>query len=111
MSTRPDPADLDLQAVRATLEGARGPAFWRSLDAVARTPAFQRFLQREYPAAAHLARGPDRRDFFKLMAASLAMTGLAACDDGTDGRAKEVPYVPSNTPPAPSSTATPTASW
>ena len=85
--------DLDLAAIRATLEEGRGPTFWKSLDAVAETPAFRRFVAREYPAAAHLAEGPDRRGFFKIMAASFAMAGLAACDDVKDGRTVEVPYV------------------
>lgn len=88
-----DPQDIDIAAIRATIESGQGPAFWQSLDAVAQTPAFKRFIEREYPAAAHLAKGPDRRGFFKLMAASFAMAGLAACDNGDDGRSKEVPYV------------------
>ena len=86
-------APVDLAAVRATLNGASGPAFWKSLDAVADTPAFRRLIALEYPAAAHLAQGPDRRTFFKLMAASFALTGLAACDADEDGRTVEVPYV------------------
>ena len=86
-------AALDLAAVRATLDNQSGPAFWKSLDAVADSAAFRRFVAREYPAAAHLAEGPDRRTFFKLMAASFALTGLAACDSGDDGRAVEIPYV------------------
>ena len=57
------------------------------------TPAFRRFMEREFPSAAHLAAGPDRRGFFKIMAASFAMAGLAACDDVVDGRKYEVPYV------------------
>ncbi len=87
-------AAVDLAAVRLMLEGRRGPAFWKSLDAVAATPAFRRLVEREYPAAAHLAAGPDRRGFFKIMAASFAMSGLAACGDAVvDGRQYEVPYV------------------
>ena len=86
--------EIDLAAVRAALGSGQGPAFWKSLDAVADTPAFHRFVGREYPAAAHLAAGPDRRGFFKVMAASFAMMGLAACDsDVEDGRQYEVPYV------------------
>ena len=85
--------EVDLAAVRAALESGKGPAFWKSLEAVADTPAFRRFVGREYPAAAHLAAGPDRRGFFKVMAASFAMMGLAACDSAEDGRDYEVPYV------------------
>ncbi len=44
--------------------------------------------------AARLAEGPDRRQFFRLMAASFAMAGLAACSaEGGNPRNHEVPYV------------------
>ena len=89
----PAAAAADLAAIRSRLESGQGPAFWKSLEAVADTPAFRRFVQREYPAAAHLAKGPDRRGFFKMMAASFALSGLAACDQVVDGRQYEVPYV------------------
>ncbi|OAS25780.1 TAT-variant-translocated molybdopterin oxidoreductase [Methylobacterium platani] len=82
----------DIGALRARLAAGDGPAFWRSLDAVADSPAFRAFLDTEYPAAARLAAAPDRRGFLKLMAASFAMSGLAACGQ-PDGRAQEVPYV------------------
>ncbi|GJD47881.1 Ion-translocating oxidoreductase complex subunit B [Methylobacterium crusticola] len=78
--------------LRARLAAGDGPAFWRSLDAVADSPAFRAFLEAEYPAAARLAAAPDRRGFLRAMAASLAMSGLAACGQ-PDGRTEEVPYV------------------
>ncbi|MBE7200310.1 MAG: TAT-variant-translocated molybdopterin oxidoreductase [Parafilimonas terrae] len=84
---------LDIAALRAGLDGGSGPALWRSLDALAETPAFRSFLDAEFPAAARLATGPDRRQFIRLMAASLSMAGLAACSDETAGRNREVPYV------------------
>ncbi|WP_157064201.1 TAT-variant-translocated molybdopterin oxidoreductase, partial [Methylobacterium tarhaniae] len=82
----------DIASLRARLAGGDGPAFWRSLDAVADSPEFRAFLDTEYPAAARLAAAPDRRGFLKLMAASFAMSGLSACGQ-PDGRAQEVPYV------------------
>ncbi|KAB1074093.1 4Fe-4S dicluster domain-containing protein [Methylobacterium planeticum] len=85
-------AATDLAALRARLAGGDGPAFWRSLDAVADTPAFRAYLDAEFPAAARLAAAPERRGFLKLMAASFALAGLSACD-GFDGRSREVPYV------------------
>ena len=66
---------------------------WRSLEQLADTPGFRRFLEREFPAVTDLCTGPERRSFLKLMAASLALAGLAGCDDPPDGRAQEVPYV------------------
>ncbi|HEX4768919.1 MAG TPA: TAT-variant-translocated molybdopterin oxidoreductase [Lichenihabitans sp.] len=86
------PASHDLVALRAHVDGGSGPALWRSLDALAETPAFRSFLDAEFPAAARLAAGPDRRQFLRLMAASFAMAGLAACSD-TGGRSQEVAYV------------------
>ena len=86
------PAPHDIDALRARLAGGSGPALWRSLEAVAETTAFKDFMAREFPAASRLATGPDRRQFFRLMAASFAMAGLAACSED-DGRSKEVPYV------------------
>ena len=66
---------------------------WQSADHLADTPAFRQFVQREFPAVTDLCTGPDRRQFLRLMAASLSMAGLAGCDDESDGRTQEVPYV------------------
>ncbi len=43
---------LDIKAIRERLERAGGPQFWRSLESVADTPAFQEFLHREFPVNA-----------------------------------------------------------
>ncbi len=90
------PAGAAVPAMRPGLGG--GPAMWRSLDQLADTPGFRRFLQAEFPAAARLAPtldGPGRRRFLKVMGASFALAGLAGCGDNSteDGRAQEVPYV------------------
>ncbi|MCJ2037804.1 TAT-variant-translocated molybdopterin oxidoreductase [Methylobacterium sp. J-059] len=82
----------DIGAIRARLASGDGPAFWRSLDAVADTPEFRSYLEAEFPAAARLAASPERRGFLKLMAASFALAGLSACDS-SDGRHYELPYV------------------
>ncbi|KQP72924.1 molybdopterin oxidoreductase [Methylobacterium sp. Leaf113] len=82
----------DLAHLRRCLASGDGPAFWRSLDAVAETSAFQAYLRSEFPGALALAQGPERRGFLKLMAASFALAGLSACD-AFDGRGREVPYV------------------
>ncbi len=88
----PDPHDI--AELRARLAGGNGPQVWRSLEAVAETPAFRDFLTKEFPSASRLADGPDRRQFFRLMAASFALAGLAACSqDPGDPRNHEIPYV------------------
>src|SRR5215470_4969230 len=75
---------LDLAAVRKRLEGAHGREYWRSLDELASTPAFRDLVEREFPRQAigwSEDENPDegRRNFLKLMGASLALGGLAAC--------------------------------
>ena len=85
-------ATPDLAHLRRHLAAGSGPAFWRSLEAVAETPAFRAYLAEAFPGALPLTRGPERRGFLKLMAASFALGGLAACD-AFDGRGREVPYV------------------
>jgi len=77
--------DIDLSAIRARLvnkEGVSptGPAFWRSLDEVAETPEFRAMLHREFPEGASEFTDPaGRRDFLRLMGASIALAGAAAC--------------------------------
>ncbi|MGD9906007.1 MAG: TAT-variant-translocated molybdopterin oxidoreductase [Vicinamibacterales bacterium] len=83
---------LDLNAIRAKLEAANGPQYWRSLEAVAETPEFQEFLHREFPAHASEWNDPvGRRGFLKLMGASLALAGVTGCTRQPDELI--VPYV------------------
>ena len=75
---------LDLAAVRARLEGAHGRDYWRSLDELAATPEFQDLMEREFSRqAVGWSEDEDpvkgRRNFLKLMGASLALAGLSAC--------------------------------
>ncbi|MFA6962497.1 MAG: TAT-variant-translocated molybdopterin oxidoreductase [Opitutaceae bacterium] len=53
-----------------------GPKYWRSLDELAETPGFKAEVEREFPADASNLNGVDRRQFFKLMAASFALGGV-----------------------------------
>ncbi|MDX6749947.1 TAT-variant-translocated molybdopterin oxidoreductase [Geminicoccaceae bacterium 1502E] len=84
--------------IRRRLAGLSGRTFWRSLDELARTPAFHRFLEAEFPSLASSAGGMDRRSMLKVMGASLA---LAGCDGEADGAA--LPYVkaPEDAVPSP----------
>jgi len=82
---------FDLAAIRARLAGARGKQYWRSLDELADTAEFQALLKSEFPRQASGLDGLGRRDFIRLMAASLALGGLTAC--GAPTPAKIQPYI------------------
>ncbi len=57
-----------------------GITYWRSLDELARTPEFQEAVQREFPNDEWDRLPPaTRRQFLKVMGASMAMAGLTAC--------------------------------
>jgi MoCo/4Fe-4S cofactor protein with predicted Tat translocation signal len=84
---------MDLATVRAKLQLKTGKQYWRTLEELAGDPEFTELLHREFPrqAPSEWDEGVDRRDFLKLMAASLAFAGLSGC-----GRTPEqvvVPYV------------------
>ncbi|HXV77872.1 MAG TPA: TAT-variant-translocated molybdopterin oxidoreductase, partial [Candidatus Polarisedimenticolaceae bacterium] len=58
----------------------RSPAFWRSIDELADAPEFRRFVEREFPAYAdQMLTPPTRRNFLKIMGASLALAGMTGC--------------------------------
>src|SRR5437870_2929991 len=84
---------MDLASVRAKLQSKTGKQYWRTLEELAGDPQFEELLHREFPrqAPSDWDNSVDRRDFLKLMAASLALAGLSGC-----GRTPEqylVPYV------------------
>jgi len=72
---------LDLAAIRARLDSSRGHDYWRSLEELASTDGFEELLEREFPRQAAEWTGGDagRRQFLKVMGASLALAGLSAC--------------------------------
>ncbi|MBZ9797272.1 TAT-variant-translocated molybdopterin oxidoreductase [Mesorhizobium sp. ES1-4] len=77
----------DLAALRLAAVG-REP--WRSLDELADTAGFRRFVEAEFPAIAErLPFSLDRRSLLKLMGASLSLAGLTACSEAE----RIVPYV------------------
>ncbi len=83
---------LDLPAIRERLTSASGKQYWRSLEEVAETEEFQEMLQQEYPDGASEWSDPvSRRNFLKLMGASLALAGVGACTRQPDEMI--VPYV------------------
>jgi MoCo/4Fe-4S cofactor protein with predicted Tat translocation signal len=93
MSIRKDLA-TDLAELEQTLHGTSGRQYWRSLDELAGTAAFQKLMRREFPQQADV--WPDslsRRHFLTLMGASLALAGLSGCSVKPAPMGKIVPYV------------------
>jgi molybdopterin-containing oxidoreductase family iron-sulfur binding subunit len=69
-----------------------GPKYWRSLEELAATPDFEERLHREFPrGASEWTNEMQRRDFLRLMGASVALAGLGACTK--QPIEKIVPYV------------------
>jgi molybdopterin-containing oxidoreductase family iron-sulfur binding subunit len=71
---------MDVSAIRSRLADSGGRLYWRSLGELADTPAFRDYLHREFPEQASEWNDPKgRRQFLKLMSASLALAGVGAC--------------------------------
>ncbi|GAC1360558.1 MAG: TAT-variant-translocated molybdopterin oxidoreductase [Acidobacteriaceae bacterium] len=79
------PARLTLSEVRERLDGKTGRRFWKNLDELAETPAFQELMQEEFPRqSTEWVDSVSRRGFMKVMGASLALAGLAGCTKQPD---------------------------
>jgi MoCo/4Fe-4S cofactor protein with predicted Tat translocation signal len=79
MSPPRDPG-LDLSALTRRMDGREGRRFWQSLEELQETPEFLEFLHREFPENASEFQDPaGRRQFLKIMGASMALAGLAGC--------------------------------
>ncbi|HEX9501721.1 MAG TPA: TAT-variant-translocated molybdopterin oxidoreductase, partial [Thermoanaerobaculia bacterium] len=84
-------SEIDFTAFRKRIGDQRGREYWRSLEELSRTDDFDAFFEQEFPQqAVALEKGVDRRDFVKLMGASVALAGLTACNRPAE---KIVPYV------------------
>ena len=92
--TKESMAAHDFASLRERLTGS-GREYWRSLEELAGSPEFEELLHREFPRQAEaMFEGRatvDRRDFLRLMGASLALAGLGACT--RQPAEKVVPYV------------------
>jgi molybdopterin-containing oxidoreductase family iron-sulfur binding subunit len=81
-----------LAPLRAQLGDKKGHEYWRSFEELAETEEFQDLLHREFPPQAHEWNDPvGRRNFLKLMSASLALAGLTGCT--VQPKEEIVPYV------------------
>ena len=83
---------LNLSKIRERLANKQGKIYWRSLEELANTQEFQKFIESEFPSG--LSEWKDsisRRNFLKLMGAGMAMAGLTAC--ASQPPEKIVPYV------------------
>ncbi|MGI8965536.1 MAG: TAT-variant-translocated molybdopterin oxidoreductase, partial [Limisphaerales bacterium] len=59
------------------LESEVGPKYWRSLDQLADSPDFKKWVEKEFPAGASEFTDPvSRRHFVKIMSASFLLGGL-----------------------------------
>ncbi|MDQ3440403.1 MAG: TAT-variant-translocated molybdopterin oxidoreductase, partial [Planctomycetota bacterium] len=86
------PIEGDAGVATTNAPAPTGREFWRSLDELSQTSQFQESLHREYPRGASEWQGDDfsRRNFLKLMSASLALAGVYGCARPEE---KIVPYV------------------
>lgn len=83
---------MDLSQIREKLDKAKEGGLWRSIGELAERPEFEEYLHQEFPRqSASLGDFVNRRQFFKLMGASLALAGLTACHRKPQG--KIVPFV------------------
>ncbi|PYL10179.1 MAG: hydrogenase [Verrucomicrobia bacterium] len=73
-------------------EPPTGKAYWRSLGELSDTPEFRQWLEREFPPGIAELNGDEwsRRDFLKLMGASMALAGIGL----TSCRRPEMHLVP-----------------
>jgi molybdopterin-containing oxidoreductase family iron-sulfur binding subunit len=81
-------------AALGQLQAAEGKHYWRSLEELAGSEAFQHVMRREFPEQADI--WPDslsRRRFLTLMGASLALAGLSGCSVKSAPSSDLVPYV------------------
>jgi molybdopterin-containing oxidoreductase family iron-sulfur binding subunit len=76
----------DFDTLISRLSTEQGPRLWRSLEELADRPEIQRYLEAEFPDIMQVS-AVDRRTLLRLMGASLALGGLAACTDGQSSAA------------------------
>ena len=90
--TEPRDAGNGLAGLTRRMDGQGGRRFWQSLEDIQDTPEFLEFLHREFPENASELQDPaGRRQFLKIMGASIALAGLTGCTRQPEE--KIVPFV------------------
>ncbi|MFN3689884.1 MAG: TAT-variant-translocated molybdopterin oxidoreductase, partial [Fimbriimonadales bacterium] len=85
-----------MEETRKETHGA-GEQFWRSLSELEGDPEFEALLKQEFPRqAAPLGDFVSRRQFLKLMGASMALAGLSACGYKPQGPVIARPKTPTD---------------
>jgi MoCo/4Fe-4S cofactor protein with predicted Tat translocation signal len=82
---------LDIAEIRRRLAGTTGKRFWTSLEEIVDDGGFRAWLEAEFPQAAAIMPMRGRREFLKIMGASLLLAGLAGCGEERSDLA--LPYV------------------
>lgn len=91
MPSMNSPRKFNLDEIRRRVASEKGPRLWRSLEELADSDEFKKYLESEYPGPGPWTNGMDRRHLLKLIGASLAVAGLAGCS--SPPQEKIVPYV------------------
>jgi molybdopterin-containing oxidoreductase family iron-sulfur binding subunit len=78
--------------LRERILDQQGKEYWRSLEEYVDAPEFEEFVYREFPNQAEEWQDPvSRRNFLKVMGASLALAGISGCV--IQPPEKAIPYV------------------
>ncbi len=92
MPSLKDSKKTDFTALRNKILQQNGKEYWRSVEEFVDAPEFEEFVKHEYPQhAEEWENGLSRRNFIKVMGASLALAGLSGCV--IQPAEKIVPYV------------------
>src|SRR6202521_1088292 len=74
---------LDLDSLRDQINEANektGPEYWRSLEQLGGSPAFEEALHRDFPkGAAEWVDSVSRRGFLRVVRGSMALAGMTGC--------------------------------
>lgn len=91
LKTQRQKETVNFDWIRKKLGEKTGKNMWRSLEEVAETPEFMSYIKEEFPNGSVQNDDPaSRREFLKLMGASLLLAAMPGC---SPPREKIVPYV------------------